>query len=77
MADVLIRGLDEELVAAYDAEAARRGLSRNEVLRRHLAAVAPSGAPLSAEDWARHDATFADARDDALMEQMWRDRRPG
>ena len=36
-----------------------------------------SGTRLTAEDWARHDETFADARDTGLMERMWHNRRPG
>lgn len=42
MADVLIRDVPEDVLAAVDAHAARQGLSRVEYIRRRLAADAAS-----------------------------------
>lgn len=36
MADILLRGIPDEVVAAIDAKAKRAGLSRTEYLRRAL-----------------------------------------
>lgn len=74
MANVLIRGLSPAAVERIDADAAALGLSRNEFLRRKLEGEArPSpGAKLTAEDWDRSAAAFADLADPAVMDAAWR-----
>ena len=73
MADVLIRGLPEEVVAAMDAEARRLGLSRNEYLRRRLAnEVRALGGSVTVGDLSRFAATFSDLGDTEVMDQAWR-----
>lgn len=73
MADVLIRDVPEEVVAAIDAEANRLGLSRSEYLLRCLTrdAADPSG-PVTAEDLSRFAVTFADLADPEVMRQACR-----
>lgn len=73
MADVLIRDLPDNLIAAIDRNAARLGLSRNEYLRRQLALDIESTQPeLDAAAWQRFGETFADLADDAAMGEAWR-----
>ena len=48
MADLLVRDVPDDVVAALDAHAARLGLSRSEYVRRRLAQdAATPGAPVS------------------------------
>ena len=49
MADVLIRDIPENVLAAIDVAARRLGLSRSEYLRRRLTALAGEG-PVTTED---------------------------
>ena len=73
MADVLIRDVPDEVVAAVDAHAGRLGLSRSEYLRRRLAQdVAVSSTAVSVGDLARFSEVFADLADPDLMAQAWR-----
>lgn len=73
MADVLIRDLPEEVVAAIDADASRLGLSRNEYLRRKLTLeIASAGRAVTVEDLERFADTFADLADPEVMRQAWR-----
>jgi plasmid stability protein len=51
MADILVRDVPEEVVAALDAQAARLGISRTEYLRRRLAeAAAQAAGSVTVED---------------------------
>ena len=79
MADVLIRGLDEDVVAGLDAEARRADLSRNEYLKRYLAKEhrRPQRRTITAQDLERFSEVFADARDPEIMAAMWRHRPAG
>ncbi|ORW05696.1 type II toxin-antitoxin system VapB family antitoxin [Mycobacterium lacus] len=75
MPDVLIRGLSEAAVARIDADAAARGLSRNEYLRRRLEADrSPSATPahLTIEDLRRAAEAVKDLNNPQLMEAAWR-----
>lgn len=76
MSDVLIRGLSDEAVARIDADAAARGLSRQEYLRRRFereGAVGPSSQrTLTIDDLRRAEAAAADLDDPGVMESAWR-----
>lgn len=72
MSDVLIRGLAEDDVRRIDAEAERRGLSRNEYLRREVSRLAQHGGrPATRADLTRAAEIVADLGDEDLMRQAW------
>lgn len=72
MADVLIRDVPDEVVAAVDAHARRLGLSRSEYLRRHLAREAGATAqPVTVADLTRFATDFADLGDPDVMTRAW------
>ena len=71
MADVLIRDVPNEVIAAIDARAQRAGLSRAEYLRRALAREHTAPAAVTAADLDRLAATAADLADDDVMGQAW------
>jgi plasmid stability protein len=72
MADVLIRDVPDEVIAAVDARAASLGLSRSEYVRRRLAqdAAAAAGAVTEA-DLARFAEVFSDLADPEVMSRAW------
>lgn len=73
MADVLIRDVPDEVVAALDAHAGRLGLSRSEYVRRRLAQDAALGEPaVTVDDLARFAKVFADLGDPEVMAAAWR-----
>lgn len=72
MADVLIRDVPDDVVAALDAHAGRLGLSRSEYVRRRLAQDAVVDSPVSVGDLARFADVFGDLADPAVMAQAWR-----
>jgi hypothetical protein len=76
LSDVLIRGLSDAAVARIDADAAARGLSRQEYLRRRFereSAVGPSSQrTLTIDDLRRAEAAAADLDDPGVMESAWR-----
>ena len=76
MSDVLIRGLSDAAVARIDADAAARGLSRQEYLRRRFereGTVGPSPQrTLTIDDLRRAEAAAADLDDPGVMESAWR-----
>jgi hypothetical protein len=73
MADVLIRDVPEDVIAALDAHAGRLGLSRSEYVRRRLAQdAATPGSPVSVEDLARFADVFGDLADPDVMARAWR-----
>jgi plasmid stability protein len=77
MADMLIRDVPDDVIAALDAHAARLGLSRSEYVRRRLAQdVGTSGVPVTVTDLARFAGTFGDLADPDVMSQAWQ-RPPG
>jgi hypothetical protein len=69
--DVLIRDLPDHVVAALDANAQRLGLSRNEYLRRQLAAEARPHATVTVADLKRSASVFADLDDPGVMAGAW------
>ncbi len=72
MADILIRDVPDDVVAAIDARAQRAGLSRTEYIRRALARER-SGASrdVTIEDLSEFAHTFADLKDPEVMRQAW------
>jgi hypothetical protein len=73
MADVLIRDVPEDVVAALDAHAGRLGLSRSEYVRRRLAQdAAISGTSVSVGDLAQFADVFRDLADPDVMAAAWR-----
>ena len=73
MADILIRDVPDDVVAAIDAKAQRVGLSRTEYLRRALARERSSGAgEVTVDDLSQFARTFADLGDPDVMGGAWR-----
>lgn len=72
MADVLIRDIPEDVLAAVDARAARLGLSRAAYIRRRLAAeAAASTATVSTADLRTLADLAADLEDPHVMGAAW------
>ena len=71
MADVLIRDLPADVVAAIDANARRLGLSRNEYLRRQLAERLVPRPKVTVEDLRRSAGIFADIEDPPVLPDAW------
>ena len=73
MADILIREVPEDVIAAIDEKAQRLGLSRSEYLRRTLARERDAqSSAVSVADLARFRDTFADLDDPDVMGSAWR-----
>ena len=72
MADILIRDIPDDVVAALDAKARRAGLSRTEYLRRALARESDDApGAMSVGDLAAFQQTFSDLDDPEVMKQAW------
>lgn len=71
MADILIRDVPDDVVAAVDARARRSGLSRTEYLRRALARERADLAAVTVEDLVRFAETTVDLLDDEAMARAW------
>ena len=72
MADILIRDLPDEVLAAIDAKARRAGLSRTEYIRRTLSRDgSESHADVKVEDLRNFAHTFADLGDPDVMRSAW------
>jgi hypothetical protein len=72
MADMLIRDVPDDVIAALDAHARRLGLSRTEYVRRRLAQdAAVSDSLVSIGDLARFARTFGDLADPDVMSRAW------
>lgn len=72
MADILIRDLPDDVVAAIDAKARRAGLSRSEYIRRALAREGnDSAGDVSVDDLAVFADTFADLDDPEVIGRAW------
>lgn len=75
MPDILVRGLSATAVARFEAEAKSLGVSRAEVLRRHLEAQVTrdeAGPTMTPADWNRFAEGFADLADPEVMGSAWR-----
>ena len=72
MADILIRDIPDEVIAAIDARARRVGLSRTESLRRTLERErAGSAGPLTLVHFQRVASLAADLDDPEVMANAW------
>ena len=72
MADILIRDVPEDVVAAIDAKARRAGLSRTEYIRRTLSRERGEDArAVDVEDLAAFAEIFADLDDPEVMRRAW------
>jgi hypothetical protein len=72
MADILIRGIPDDVVAAIDIKANRAGLSRAEYLRRALGReLGNEASEVTVADLSRLAETFADLGDPDLMARAW------
>jgi len=72
VADLLIRDVPDDVVAAVDAHARRLGLSRSEYLRRQLARDAGRAADeVTVGDLAAFADAFADLGDADVMARAW------
>ena len=72
MADLLIRDVPDDVVAALDARATRVGLSRSDYVRRRLVQdAARHDSPVSVEDLARFADVFGDLANRAVMSRAW------
>jgi hypothetical protein len=72
MADILIRDLPDDVLAAIDAKARRVGLSRTEYIRRALSRERGDAGPgVGVEDLVAFADTFADLADADVMRQAW------
>ena len=75
MGDVLIRGLSEAAIARIDADAAARGLSRQEYLRTRFeieGTVNAAARTMTIEDLRRAAAAATDLDDPDVMDSSWR-----
>ena len=71
MADVLIRDIPDDVLAAIDAKAQRAGLSRTEYLRRTLGRERRDSTDVTVADLEHFSSVFADLGDDDVMGQAW------
>lgn len=73
MADLLVRDVPDDVVAALDVHAGRLGVSRSEYVRRRLAQAADvSGSSVEVSDLARLAELTADLGDPDVMAAAWR-----
>ena len=72
MADILIRDVPDDVVAAVDANASRAELSRVEYLRRMLERECARTPEVTVESFRRLAETCADARDPEFIASAWR-----
>ncbi|MEA3075417.1 MAG: hypothetical protein QOF60_325 [Actinomycetota bacterium] len=72
MADILIRDLPDDVVAAIDSKARRAGLSRTEYIRRTLSRErGDSSRDVTVEDLSVFAETFSDLEDPDVMTRAW------
>lgn len=72
MADILIRDIPDDVLAAIDGKARRAGLSRSEYLRRALAReTSDATAGVTVDDLRRFTQTFTDLGDSEVMDGAW------
>jgi hypothetical protein len=72
VADILIRDLPDDVVAAIDSKARRAGLSRTEYIRRTLSRErGDSSRDVTVEDLSVFAETFSDLEDPDVMTRAW------
>lgn len=72
MADILIRGIEDEVVVAIEASAKRLGLSRSGYLRRVLERERHQGVgPVSVDQLRQTSELVADLDDPEVMSGAW------
>jgi len=72
VANILIRDVPDDVLAAIDAKARRVGVSRTEYIRRALCRERDDAAPeVSVEDLVAFSKSFADLADPEVMRQAW------
>jgi Ribbon-helix-helix protein, copG family len=71
LADILIRDIPDDVVAAIDAGAQRAGLSRVEFVRRALARESRKPIEVTVADLEGFATVFGDLGDDEVMEGAW------
>jgi hypothetical protein len=72
VADILIRDVPDDVLAAIDAKARRAGLSRTEYIRRTLSRESSDTArEVSVEDLFEFAQTFGDLDDTDVMRHAW------
>jgi len=71
VADVLIRDVPDDVVAAIDAKAQAAGLSRTEYLRRTLARERAAPVTVTVADFERFAELAADLGDEQVMRDAW------
>ena len=72
IADIIIRGVPDEVVASLDARASRLGLSRSDYVRRCLAQdTARDDSPVSRADLAHFADVFGDLGNRDVMLRAW------
>jgi hypothetical protein len=72
VADILIRDVPDDVLAAIDAKARRAGLSRTEYIRRTLSREGNDSArDVRVEDLQEFAHTFADLDDPDVMRRAW------
>ena len=74
MANILLRGLSPDVVAQLDNEAAKQGLSRNQLLVELIEEPyrETSGRNVTVADLERFDTAAADLADPEIMAEAWR-----
>jgi hypothetical protein len=72
MADILVRDVPDDVVAALDARARQAGLSRSELIRRTLLREATTaGRTVTVADLKRFAESASDLADPDVMRDAW------
>ena len=72
-ADIIIRGVPDQVIASLDARASRLGLSRSDYVRRCLVQdTARDDSPVGGADLAYFADVFSDLRNRDVMLRAWR-----
>ncbi len=71
MTDILIRNVDDDVIARIDSEAERLGVSRSEFLRQALRAISSPRGRTTRADLDRFSHLAADLLDDDVMAKAW------
>ena len=71
MTDILIRNVDDEVIARIDDEAQSLGMSRSEYLRQQLKTIAHPRGRTTRADLDRFSALAGDLLDDEVMAKAW------